>query len=72
MDKTFKYTDQQRCVVCGSYDVEDEDGVVRKLCLAIALVGPNAEPVACAYEAGHTDPHSWGTLVTEWTPKYHV
>jgi hypothetical protein len=72
MNNTGKYTDQERCVVCGRYALPDEDGGVRDICAAIALAGPNGEPVACAYEPGHTDPHSWATLPgIDKAGKYH-
>lgn len=47
---------------------EGRDGHRRDIrplsCGVIALCGPNGEPLACGYDAGHEGAHSWATLPT--------
>jgi hypothetical protein len=34
------------------------------ICGVVSLSGPNQEPLACGYKAGHDGPHAWSTLPT--------
>lgn len=34
------------------------------ICGITCYCGPNGEPLACGYRAGHTGPHAWASLQT--------
>lgn len=37
---------------------------VAKICGIVSNSGPNGEPLACGYAAGHKDNHAWADLPT--------
>lgn len=67
LDKPVRYLDYSRMATEASTSLTKENVYKLSLCVCISNSGPNREPLACGYPAGHDGPHSWGTLPT-FTP----